>query len=268
MKYTVRYRATPAWILLLIIAGCSGIGHPNRPAAVQEIAPGFLKGYLAPEDLPDSLLLVPPPPAGGSAATALDREVSRECLVLRGTPRWDQATRDAELKFPEATEAFSDALGFQISETETPHLYLLLRRSLTDAGLSTFAAKKRYSRPRPFLENDQPICTPVDEEGLSKNGSYPSGHTAIGWAWALILCEIVPDQTDAILARGREFGQSRVVCNVHWQSDVIEGRVMGAAVVARLHAVPDFLADLDKAKAEAERIRTGKQDPPYRETGE
>ena len=67
----------------------------------------------------------------------------------------------------------------------------------------------------------------------------------------MILCEIVPDRTDVILARGYAFGQSRVICNVHWQSDVDAGRIMGAAAVARLHADEDFLADLEKAKTEA-----------------
>ena len=58
---------------------------------------------------------------------------------------------------------------------------------------------------------------------------------------------------DAILARGRAFGESRMVCNVHWQSEVIAGRFMGAATVARLHADPGFTADLAAAKAEAAR---------------
>ncbi len=83
-----------------------------------------------------------------------------------------------------------------------------------------------------------------------KSGSYPSGHTAIGWAWALILSEVAPEQTDAILSRGRAFGQSRVICNAHWQSDVIEGRSVGAAAVARLHSDPVFRAAIEAAKAE------------------
>ena len=88
-----------------------------------------------------------------------------------------------------------------------------------------------------------------------KDGSYPSGHTALGWAWALVLTEIVPDRADAILARGRAFGESRVVCNVHWHSDVLEGRFMGAAAVARLHADPEFRSELEAAKAEYEAVR-------------
>ena len=53
-----------------------------------------------------------------------------------------------------------------------------------------------------------------------------------------------------ILDRGRAFGESRVVCNVHWYSDVVAGRLMGASAVARLHANPAFRAELEAAKAE------------------
>ena len=77
---------------------------------------------------------------------------------------------------------------------------MLLRRTLADAGLSTYTAKNNYQRKRAFMVNEKPICTPEEAEGLRKDGSYPSGHTAIGWAWALILSEIAPERADAILA--------------------------------------------------------------------
>ncbi|TFH26256.1 MAG: phosphatase PAP2 family protein, partial [Bacteroidia bacterium] len=123
-------------------------------------------------------------------------------------------------------------------------------RTLADAGLSTYSAKNHYKRARPFMTNEQPTCSPEDEEYLRKHGSYPSGHTAIGWAWALILTELFPDQADVILERGKQFGISRNVCNVHWHSDVEAGRMMGAAAVARLHASADFLIDMEAAKKE------------------
>jgi acid phosphatase (class A) len=132
---------------------------------------------------------------------------------------------------------------------------MLLRRTLADAGRSTTTAKKQYQRKRPFIVNTEPICTPDDKDFLIKNGSYPSGHTAIGWAWALILAEIAPERADAILARGRAYGESRVICNVHWHSDVVEGRFMGAATVARLHADSVFQAELKAAKAEVATVR-------------
>jgi acid phosphatase (class A) len=242
-------------VCLAIIAGCAGFQMQSRPAAVPEIHPGILAGYLQSEALPNSLALLPPPPAEGSAAFALDQEVSRKSLALRGTPRWALATEDAELKFPEAAGTFSCALGIPITENDTPHLYMLLRRTLADAALSTYTAKNNYQRKRPFMVNKEPTCTPDEEKHLMKDGSYPSGHTAIGWAWALILTEIAPDRTDVILARGRAFGESRNVCNVHWHSDVVEGRFMGAAAVARLHADKLFRADLEAAKAEYSAIR-------------
>ena len=71
----------------------------------------------------------------------------------------------------------------------------------------------------------------------------------------LILSEIEPDRAEEILDRGRAFGESRIVCNHHWYSDVVWGRFMGAATVARLHADPTFRADLEAAKAEVAAIR-------------
>ncbi len=222
---------------------------------VREIAPGMLEGYLPREALPDSLALLPEPPTSGSAAFALDQEVAQRSVSLRGTPRWTQAAVDADLSFPNASGIFSCALGVPITEASTPHLYLLLRRTLTDVGLSTYAAKDYYKRSRPFASNNEAICTPAEQAAIAKDGSYPSGHTAVGWAWALVLAEISPDQGNAILARGLAYGESRNVCNVHWHSDVVQGRVMGAATVARLHAQPEFLADLEAAKDELAAVR-------------
>ena len=238
-----------------LIAGCASSGGLSQPTAVPGIRPGVPAGYLPRNALPNSLALLPPPPAAGSAALMCDEEVSRKALAFRGTLRWRLAKEDADLMFPQAAGAFSCVLNALITEQDTPHLYMLLRRTLADAGLSTYAAKDHYNRTRPFVVNKEPTCTPDEEKFLRTNGSYPSGHAAFGWAWALILSEIAPDQTDAILARGRAFGESRVICNVHWESDVIEGRFMGAGTVARLHADPAFRADLEAAKTELAAVR-------------
>ncbi|NQT78750.1 MAG: phosphatase PAP2 family protein [Bacteroidetes bacterium] len=222
---------------------------------IKEISPGILEGYLSKEEIPNSLKLVPPPPEEGSAAFLLDQEIAAKYVALEDEDRKEQATKDAILAFPEATEAFNMVLDIKISEETTPHLYMILRRTLADAGLSTYGAKNHYQRMRPFMVNNAPICTPEEEDGLRKDGSYPSGHTAIGWAWALILAEVFPEQADVILERGKEFGISRNVCNVHWHSDVVYGRMMGAAAVAMLHSNSDFLIDLEATKEEIELLR-------------
>jgi acid phosphatase (class A) len=233
-------------ILLAQVGGRAAAEETNAPAPM---APEKLKGYL--EKPLDSAALLPPPPAVGSAAEALDQEIARLSLALRDTPRWKLAAMDADLKFPWAAGDYSCALGTAITEQDTPRLYTMLRRIMIDAGAATGAAKNKYMHARPFMLDSQPTCSsPEDEAALRKNGSYPSGHTSIGAAWALTLAEAAPDRADAILARGRAFGDSRIVCNVHWNSDVIEGWFTGTATVARLHSAPEFLADLQAAKAE------------------
>jgi acid phosphatase (class A) len=116
--------------------------------------------------------------------------------------------------------------------------------------MTVYPTKRKYQRARPFTVNNQPVCTPKDEAVLRSDGSYPSGHSAIGYGWGLILAELVPDRAAQLVARGRAFGDSRRVCNVHWLSDVEEGRVVSTAVFARLHAEPVFRADLDAVRAE------------------
>ena len=217
---------------------------------LKEISPGILEGYLSKDEVPNSLALVPPPPQEGTAAFQLDQEMAAKYVASKDEARKEQATQDAVLSFPEAVNAFNRVLEVQISEETTPHLYMILRRTLADAGVSTYAAKNHYQRGRPFMVNNTPICTPEDEAALRKDGSYPSGHTAIGWAWALILTEVFPEEADDILERGKQFGISRNVCNVHWHSDVVYGRMMGAVAVAALHANNDFMLDLEVAKEE------------------
>jgi len=221
---------------------------------VIEIAPGILRGYLSEEEILDSAAFIPAAPEADSPVQALDTAWAERMHALRGTPRWDMAIRDADLSFPAATDAFSCALGFEITEENTPGLYLLLWRSLADIALSSYSAKIAYQRERPFMVDDTPICTPQDEAELRTDGSYPSGHTALGWGWGLILAQLAPDRAEAVLNRARAFGESRNVCNVHWYSDVVAGRTVGAAAVARLQADRDFQAAMEAAALEIERI--------------
>lgn len=207
-------------------------------------------GYLDPADLPLRLALLGAPPKPDSAALARDEEARRAALALRGTAREALAATDAELSFPGPANTFSCAMGAQISEKTTPHLYTLMQRTLTDAGGSTYAGKNAYNRTRPFVVHDEGTCRKDMEPLLRTDGSWPSGHSAAGWAWGLILAEVNPARATELMTRGLAYGQSRVICNAHWQSDVDAGRIMGAATVASLHSNPAFLKDLAAAKEE------------------
>ena len=230
---------------------------PTSPAEVGEVraGTGYLKGYLAPAELPDSLALLPAPPAADSPALAADTATFRNLTKLQGTPRGAMAVQDAVLHFPEAASTFSCALGVQISEKSTPNLNMLLRRTLTDVGLATYKAKDKYARTRPFVVYKTPSCTPKEEAHLAKDGSYPSGHSAAGWGWALVLTELAPDRADALLQRGRAFSQSRGICGVHWQSDIEAGRLVASATVARMHSNAVFNAQMAAARDEVAKAR-------------
>jgi len=242
----------PVLLAALLAAGCATVAPP--PTELPEVRPGYVAGYLQPAELPDGVALLPPPPAAGSAAVAADEEAYRATRKLKDTPRWKLAEKDAELRFPQATEVFSCALGMAISAEKTPHLNMLLRRVRMDASRANDKPKDHYKRPRPFMVTKEPSCTPK-EEARMKPDSYPSGHASIGWAWALTLAEVAPDRADAILARGYAYGQNRVVCGVHYASDVEAGRVIGAATVSRLHTNPVFQAQIAEARKEVEAAR-------------
>ena len=248
-------------VLLLTAFGCTQtyrIKHPHKTSLtfeVKELYPGLLEGYLSASELPNSLALLPPPPEVGSIAWQLDQEKAAYYVNLNDEERKQQAVQDADLSFPNALMAFNPLLPVKITEQTTPVTYIMIRRILADAALSTYSAKKNYMRSRPFMVNNTPTCIPEDEESLRKDGSYPSGHTAIGWAWALVIAELFPDQANEIFQRGKEFGISRNVCNVHWFSDVEAGRTMGAVTMARLHANNQFLIDLNAAKKEIQTLQ-------------
>ncbi|MEN5092363.1 phosphatase PAP2 family protein [Pseudomonas protegens] len=241
------------WGMILSLAGLFGSGSVfAEDAATTVTDPNFklAPGYLDPADLPVRLALLGAPPKPDSAALARDEEARRAALALRGTAREKLAATDAELSFPGPAKTFSCALDTPITEENTPHLYRLMQRTLSDAGGSTYAGKNAYNRPRPFVVHEEGTCRKDMEPLLLTDGSWPSGHSAAGWAWGLVLAEIQPERATELMTRGLAYGQSRVICDAHWQSDVDAGRIMGAATVASLHGNPEFLADLAAAKEE------------------
>lgn len=261
------FRRLGLLLLGLSAAGWAGAQTPAATAAPlpqTEVAKrlGFLPGYLQSTEMPDSLALLPPPPTAGSPAFLADEEAHRDALKNRTPERLALAVADANLRFPDAAKIFASILGVEPSEKGTPHLYVLLRRSLSDAGLASYAAKNHYNRVRPFAHYNESCFTPESEAALRKDGSYPSGHAAIGWAWALLLSELAPDRANALLKRGYDFGQSRMIGGVHWQSDVDAGRLVGASALARLHANAEFASEMAAAKAEIESARVSPAPAP------
>ena len=207
------------------------------------------KGYLGATPGLDGAVIVGPPPEVKSTRGRADRKIFNQTRKLAGTPAWDKAIADADLSGAEGFKSFSCAAGVKIGPEDTPVLARMLLRMTDDASTIYQPAKAVFQRKRPPVGNKKPICVPR-EKWIETDGSYPSGHGMIGWSWGLVISEVAPDHASAILARGRTFGDSRIVCGVHFQSDIEAGRYLGAAMVSKLHQNGEFMSDLETAKAE------------------
>ena len=133
---------------------------------------------------------------------------------------------------------------------------------MVDAAQSTATAKQKYQRQRPFEVADDEICEPSDAASLRGTASYPSGHASVGYVWGEVLAVVAPDQAAAVRERGLQFGISRAVCRLHWQSDIDAGRKTGAAVMLALRDQPEFAADLEVARGEMARAAAVAGAPP------
>jgi len=219
-------------------------------------AAGLIEGYLSPSALPEGIHLIPPPPASGSPQEQYDRISMSRVAETASATQIQIAIEDADIRFPKIASSFSCALGVDISEAGTPHLYQLMRRTFSDFVLPTIPIKAYYKRSRPFLVNSRPACNAIDSERLRNDGSYPSGHSAFGFGWALTLAGIAPDRTTALIQRGLEIGDGREACNVHWRSDIEQARLLVSIVLAHLQVEHEFRHDLDRARNEIEKIRS------------
>jgi acid phosphatase (class A) len=211
-------------------------------------------GYLSAETLPDASLILPPPPAAGSARDEADRDVFRATRTLEGSPRWGLAQNDVPTAPAAMMQNFACALGAELTPQNAPRLNMLMSRVGLQLGAQVASVKDIFKRPRPYLIQDGPICVARAHE-LDESPDYPSGHSTWGFANALILAQMAPERSGQILARGRAYGESRVVCGVHSPSAVEAGRLNGAAIVAALNASPAFRADFEAAKAEVDAAR-------------
>lgn len=246
MKKTVN-----SLLLLLLSLMCMTATAQTKDGKVRGHSTNPDVYFLEIDQVPNSLQLLPGPPDPASVAFLYDQARYNWGKMQRNTPRGEQAFQDARIGGQHLPDAFSEAFGININPQDTPEIYKLIVGMREDAGdLATRAAKDYYNRQRPFSFYGEMTCNPEQQEELSTNGSYPSGHTSIGWATALVLSEINPDRINDILQRGYQMGESRVICGYHFQSDVDAGRITGAGVVARLHADPGFNAQLEKAKKE------------------
>ena len=156
---------------------------------------------------------------------------------------------------------FSGQIGFSPDRTKTPALVAVLNRIAEDTLAVAAEAKARHARLRPFeIQRLARVCghdTPPVPGSTAKGTGYPSGHASVAWGTALVLVEVVPASAQAIIGRAVAYGQSRVVCGLHYPADVEAGQFIGSAVLAKAFDSPAFRNDLACARREIEALAMG-----------
>jgi acid phosphatase (class A) len=219
-------------------------------AAAQDIP--AQKGYLKPGTV-DIMSVLPAGPVAGDARYDADRAIFKATRRYIGTPRWEMATKDVSWKDADMLAGFSCALGTTVTPKDIPRILAVVHRAGDDTQHETNVAKKANKRLRPFQIDAGEICQPAKD--LADSYDYPSGHTTGGWTWALVLADVAPDHASQILARGRAYGESRIVCGAHNASAVEAGRLSATVTMTSVRATAAYQRDLKKAQAEFKALK-------------
>ena len=215
-------------------------------------APGT--SYLPP-DSDDFRAILDDPPAKGSEETRRELEiVLRE--QSRRTPA-DVARIQAEAD--RMVVAFAEVLGPKMTASNLPLTFALIRNAGNDTGERIEESKRVWNRSRPY-EDDGRIKPSI---ALPTGSSYPAAIAVSARIYAVLLGELFPEKRSALLARGWLIGWGRVMAGVHYPSDVSAALKLGDYFAQRLLSSPGFRADLEKAKAECQRVFAQPSPQPY-----
>lgn len=210
------------------------------PAAVKPVK--TLK-YLTAEQLTPQFLL-PAPPAEGSAEALAELDEVRTIVKTASAERHAQAQWDND---HEDLSAFA-AVVPGLDPAKLPATRALFDDIINDEDVGAKIAKTYFARKRPFqIDASIAIC---DGEGTTQPTSYPSGHTTVGFAIAVVLSDLIPDKAPAIFTRARDYGYSRLVCGVHFRSDTVAGQVLGTYMGKALLQNAAFHAKVEAARTE------------------
>ncbi|MGO9484958.1 MAG: phosphatase PAP2 family protein [Rhodomicrobium sp.] len=229
-------------------AGNGGVGAIFLAGALliacqQTVAAAECSGH---SDEPLVSLLSPPPCETCEETKAELGEL--EALQRARTPQQEEhAVRDVERTLPRFLQGAG--IAFEAEALHSCEIFFFKRAREGKAAVA--AAKFAFCRPRP-LSIPGNTLRPLDEPKPSDshdNYSYPSGHATYGATVGFLLAEMMPEKRAAIYARIDDYAHSRMVAGVHFRSDVVAGKLYGAAIAEALFAKPGFEAEFQEAKA-------------------
>lgn len=221
--------------LALAPALLSSSGPPRSHASVPQL--------LAPADLPIAEVLPPPPSDASSQHLA---ELTELASLERGRTHAELVAAERDNSKKDAS-IFAGAMGPWFELGHLPETATLMAMVRASEKASADRAKAYFKRPRPWVANPAIKACSREDEPLT---SYPSGHTTMAFSMGAVLARLDPLNATRIMARAAEFGEHRLVCEVHYRSDVTAGQTLGLIVAERLMRNPIFQQQFVRARAE------------------
>ena len=187
--------------------------------------------------------LLEAPPANDSAETKSELAELHRIQDSRTPAQVAQAQVDDR---EEDIFVYREVVGEKLDPTRLPLTAALSGKVHSDEDVIVSPTKTYFGRPRPFMID--PSIHPVCKHDA--DFSYPSGHSTTGYLEAFLLAEMVPEKREPILKRADSYAYDRVVCGVHFPSDVHASRYVAAAMFGFLLNNPDFMQEFKAAKKE------------------
>jgi acid phosphatase (class A) len=198
--------------------------------------------FLATDTAPFVALFRAPPAADSAEARA---ELDQLLAMQRGRTPTEALAARADRKTE--VSRFYGALGLPDGAAKLPHLERLAQRVEDDVRIRVRAVKDHFRRLRP--PEIEPRLEPCIDD-VKRDLSYPSGHAAYGWSMAYLLSEVAPERRTALEARAEEYARQRMVCGVHFPSDLAAGKMAARRLLDEMKESAEFRAELDQARQE------------------
>jgi acid phosphatase (class A) len=220
-----------ALIVMLLCTGIAALAADEQPLLS---TPPFIAHAL-----------LPAPPADDSATA---REELAELHMLQMQRTAEQVARAKADGDEENVFAFTSVLGPQFTAGQFPLTIRLFDHVNATEKAVLREAKDYWHRRRPYI-----VDATLAPCSTGSPGSYPSGHSTIAYMDAALLAQMLPERHDALFERAADFAHNRLVCGVHYPSDVEAGKILGTVLAALLQREPSLSAELAAASSELRR---------------
>jgi acid phosphatase (class A) len=242
----MRQKSLAATLTVLLVSSSLNGQTKRVDSAIEKSskAPSSHNAYFIDPLVIDLLPILPPPPDQNSDTTKAEL-VDLHRIEKSRTPKQIAAAQADDQE--QDIFIFKNVLGQNFTPDSLPLTVALSAHIHNDEGVASKPLKTSFSRSRPFQFDSSlhPVCE------LSKEpNSYPSGHTLSGYLLAFALVQMVPEKQQEIMQRADDYAHNRLVCGVHYASDLDTSRKMAYAMFGYMLASPRFQQELAAAREE------------------